>query len=144
MLKRFFFHIAAQCYCYTEKQNVYHTFFFSQQLLYFFFANIMVAHLVDLLEEELAEGFWGMANPSLSLQDEKNHLLFNQKSKTIFQSNQNNWHFICKMYTYQSRLILFLGSNLLINPLMPSGSFNICCPRDAVSGTANVERTARH
>ena len=25
------------------------------------------------------------------------------------------------------------------NPLMPKGSFNICCPRDAVSRTANVE-----
>ena len=23
------------------------------------------------------------------------------------------------------------------NPLMPSGAFNICCPRDAVSRTAN-------
>ena len=50
----------------------------------------------------------------------------------------------------------------LTNPLMPSGAFNICCPRDcvsrhnggtrgspimprdAVSRTANVERTARH
>ena len=31
-----------------------------------------------------------------------------------------------------------------VNPLMPSGAFNICCPRDAVSRTANVERTARH
>ena len=50
----------------------------------------------------------------------------------------------------------------LINPLMPNGSFNICCPRDcvsrhnggtsgaplmprdAVSRTANVEGTVRH
>ena len=31
-----------------------------------------------------------------------------------------------------------------INPLMPNGKFNICCPRDAVSRTANVEHTARH
>ena len=31
-----------------------------------------------------------------------------------------------------------------VNPLMPSGAFNICCPRDAVSRTANVERTVRH
>ena len=49
-----------------------------------------------------------------------------------------------------------------LNPLMPSGVFNICCPRDcvsrhnggtsgapimprdAVSRTANVEHTARH
>ena len=28
---------------------------------------------------------------------------------------------------------------LTFNPLMPSGSFNICCPRDCVSRTANVE-----
>ena len=27
---------------------------------------------------------------------------------------------------------------------MPTGAFNICCPRDAVSRTANVERTGRH
>ena len=27
-----------------------------------------------------------------------------------------------------------------INLLMPSGAVNICCPRDAVSRTANVER----
>ena len=31
-----------------------------------------------------------------------------------------------------------------INPFMPTGAFNICCPRDAVSRTANVERTGRH
>ena len=29
-------------------------------------------------------------------------------------------------------------------PLMPNGAFNICCPRDCVSRTANVERTVRH
>ena len=33
---------------------------------------------------------------------------------------------------------------IIFNPLMPSGSFNICCPRDCVSRTANVEGTARH
>ena len=37
---------------------------------------------------------------------------------------------------------------LSINPLMPVGNYSyqffICCPRDAVSRTANVERTARH
>ena len=27
---------------------------------------------------------------------------------------------------------------------MPTGAFNICCPRDAVSRTANVERTGGH
>merc|ERR1719154_1047715 len=27
---------------------------------------------------------------------------------------------------------------------MPTGAFNICCPRGAVSRTANVERTGRH
>ena len=27
---------------------------------------------------------------------------------------------------------------------MPIGAFNICCPRDAFSRTANVERTGRH
>ena len=27
---------------------------------------------------------------------------------------------------------------------MPTGAFNICCPRDCVSRTANVERTGRH
>ena len=27
---------------------------------------------------------------------------------------------------------------------MPTGAFNICCPRDVVSRTANVERTGRH
>ena len=26
---------------------------------------------------------------------------------------------------------------LYINPLMPNGAFNICCPRDCVSRTAN-------
>ena len=35
-----------------------------------------------------------------------------------------------------------------INPLMPVGNYSyqffICCPRDAVSRTANVERTVRH
>ena len=31
-----------------------------------------------------------------------------------------------------------------VNPLMPSGAFNICCPRDCVSRTANVERTGWH
>ena len=29
-------------------------------------------------------------------------------------------------------------------PLMPNGAFNICCPRDCVSRTANVERTCRY
>ena len=51
---------------------------------------------------------------------------------------------------------------LTINPFMPTGAFNICCPRDcvsrhnggttgspliprdAVSRTANVKRTVRH
>ena len=32
----------------------------------------------------------------------------------------------------------------IVNPLMPNGAFNICCPRDCVSRTANVERTVRH
>ena len=36
------------------------------------------------------------------------------------------------------------SSTKRINPLMPSGSINICCPRDCVSRTANVEGTARH
>ena len=40
--------------------------------------------------------------------------------------------------------ILLTGHSLPFNPLMPSGAFNICCPRDAVSRTANVERTVRH
>ena len=31
-----------------------------------------------------------------------------------------------------------------LNPLMTNGAFNICCPRDCVSRTANVERTVRH
>ena len=31
----------------------------------------------------------------------------------------------------------------LINPFMPTGAFNICCPRDAVSRSANVELTVR-
>ena len=31
----------------------------------------------------------------------------------------------------------FAGKISYINPLMPSGSFNICCPRDCVSRTAN-------
>ena len=35
--------------------------------------------------------------------------------------------------------IIILINNALHNPLMPSGSFNICYPRDAVSRTANVE-----
>jgi len=30
------------------------------------------------------------------------------------------------------------------NPFMPTGAFNIYCPRDAFSLTANVERTGRH
>ena len=37
---------------------------------------------------------------------------------------------------------------ILLNPLMPVGNYSyqffICCPRDAVSRTANVERTVRH
>ena len=37
-----------------------------------------------------------------------------------------------------------LPQETAFNPLMPSGSFNICCPRDCVSRTANVEGTARH
>ena len=32
----------------------------------------------------------------------------------------------------------------MVNPFMPTGAFNICCPRDAVSWTANIERTGRH
>ena len=45
--------------------------------------------------------------------------------------------------------IYIKGGNFLIalscvNPLMPNGAFNICCPKDCVSRTANVERTARH
>ena len=35
---------------------------------------------------------------------------------------------------------LYLDVSAIIyiyNPLMPSGAFNICCPRDAVSRTAN-------
>ena len=32
----------------------------------------------------------------------------------------------------------------LNNPFMPTSAFNICCPRDAVSRTANVEHTGRH
>ena len=35
-----------------------------------------------------------------------------------------------------------------VNPLMPVGNYSYqffnCCPRDAVSRTANVERTVRH
>jgi len=31
-----------------------------------------------------------------------------------------------------------------VNPFMPTGAPNICCPRDAVSRTANVERTGWH
>ena len=35
--------------------------------------------------------------------------------------------------------IYLVGTFLVntFNPLMPSGSFNICCPRDCVSRTAN-------
>ena len=29
-------------------------------------------------------------------------------------------------------------SHTNVNPLMPNGAFNVCCPRDAVSRTANV------
>ena len=32
----------------------------------------------------------------------------------------------------------------LFNPFMPTGAFNICCPRDCVSLTANVERNGGH
>ena len=43
--------------------------------------------------------------------------------------------------------LLFLNSkgiSPVLNPFMPTGAFNICCPRDAVSRTANVKRTGRH
>ena len=30
------------------------------------------------------------------------------------------------------------------DPFMPTGAFNICCPRDCVSRTANVEGNGRH
>ena len=33
----------------------------------------------------------------------------------------------------------FVSYTTVINPLMPTGAFNICCPRDAVYRTANVE-----
>ena len=32
----------------------------------------------------------------------------------------------------------------IIKPFMPTGAFNICCPRDCVSRTANVERNGGH
>ena len=31
-----------------------------------------------------------------------------------------------------------------INPFMPTVAFNICCPRECVSRTANVERIGGH
>ena len=31
-----------------------------------------------------------------------------------------------------------------VNPFMPTVAFNICCPRDAVSWIANVERNGGH
>ena len=34
---------------------------------------------------------------------------------------------------YPSRVIIIINDTTSLNPLMPSGSFNICCPRDCVS-----------
>ena len=48
------------------------------------------------------------------------------------------------MYIFLRVSLNSKNNSASINPFMPSGAFNICCPRDCVSRTANVERTARH
>ena len=68
-------------------------------------------------------------------------ILFYVGTSKIFQNNLG--------YPVDSQVGSFDGfSSSLLNPLMPVGSyiyqFFICCPRDAVSRTANVERTVRH
>ena len=42
----------------------------------------------------------------------------------------------CRAFQYPPAVVL--------NPFMPTGAFNICCLRDCVSRTANVERTGQH
>ena len=79
-------------------------------------------------------------------------------SKNVYQNqyfvNHTNIYiyYIYKLYSwcgfsgfqnYDWNICTFLAI-FFFNPLMPNGAFNICCPRDAVSRTANVERTARH
>ena len=49
----------------------------------------------------------------------KNTYVFNNVNKEVLQRSN------------------LLSSLICLNPLMPSGMFNICCPRDAVSRTAN-------
>ena len=41
-------------------------------------------------------------------------------------------------------IAFYRASRLVVKPFMPSVAFKICCPGDAVSRTANVERNGGH
>jgi len=57
-----------------------------------------------------------------------------------YNTNMESWN----MSMQPEEIPTHITSCLPFNPLMPNGAFNICCPRDCVSRTANVERTVRH
>ena len=90
--------------------------------------------------------------------------IINNISEVLLKWNNIEVYYLKSIHTYMCistnivhKLVVFV-----FNPLMPSGVFNICCPRDcvsrhnggtsgaplmprdAVSRTANVERTVRH
>ena len=74
------------------------------------------------------EGFKGLNSPSIMPRGE---------------SYSNSWYKCSKFYIHLFALTFKMvcgahsGGPSVTNPLMQSGSFNICCPRDAVSRTAN-------
>ena len=57
-----------------------------------------------------------------------------QKGSLVFYKLLHN---IVFTVSYQKQSTNVILDKWRLNPLMPSGSFNICCPRDTVSRTAN-------
>ena len=47
---------------------------------------------------------------------------------------------VLAMFTACQRQWMFPVQSITFNPFLPTVAFNICCPRDCVSRTANVER----
>ena len=83
-------------------------------------------------------GFDGVSKPKLEYTDWGDIRSHNLNIVTM------SWHWWANIVHVKCRNLFKFKFIAVINPLMPSGVFNICCPRDCVSRTANVEHTARH
>ena len=78
-------------------------------------------------------------------------LIWNQTMSVFCSKSIGNgkYNLILVWFNKISKIFLCMYKQLRkLNPLMAIGNyscqFNICCPRDCVSRTANVEGTARH